>query len=69
MTNDTSIRAVLFLVADLKKYVKYTKLDATQRHKLYMQLHDLIGELVLINYQTNTELEGGGTHGRLQHRR
>lgn len=55
MVSETSIRALLFIVADLKKYIKYTKLTLKDRNKLYLQLHDILGELVYIKYKQ----EGG----------
>ena len=59
MASETSIRALLFIVADLKKYIKITKLTLKQRNKLYLQLHDILGELVYIQYNLiQDEMEG-----------
>lgn len=66
-TPEISVRQLLLLVADLKKSIKATELTTTERYKLYTQLHDLLADIVLLNYENNKP-EGGGTNGRLQHR-
>jgi len=66
----TSKRGLLLLVADIKKNVKTLNVSGKDMDKIYTILHDTLGELVLINYNSHSKIHkklGGGVKngGRL----